>query len=78
MNSKPITINEHGQITIPKRFRELLNSPSITLEQENDGSNIIRLIPVQDVGGSLSSYALDESIELRDERKKAKEEEILS
>ena len=70
-HSKPITINEHGQITIPKLFREILNSPTIVLERDSTQPNIVRLIPVPDIGGSLSEYVQNELIDFSKERENA-------
>ncbi len=71
MNSKPLTINEHGQITIPRKFREILKSLTVVLEQDSEKSNVIKLVPVPDVGGSLSEYAKEDFIDFKNARDSA-------
>ncbi|MBF0472293.1 MAG: AbrB/MazE/SpoVT family DNA-binding domain-containing protein [Nitrospirae bacterium] len=53
MNST-VKITKKGQITLPKKIRQLLNSDTIEFEIIDD--NLV-LKPVQSVSGSLSSYA---------------------
>lgn len=55
ITSKPIKITEHGQITIPKKFREQLDSDLIFLEITSDDK--ITINPISSVAGSLYQYA---------------------
>lgn len=75
INNKAIKITNQGQITLPKSIRALLDSESIKLEVDNN--NIIRIVPIKDVAGSLTQYAkkIDET-DLNIIREKAWEESI--
>jgi AbrB family looped-hinge helix DNA binding protein len=55
INNRAIKITDQGQITLPKYIRDLLGTESIKLEVGND--NVIRIIPLKDVAGSLTQYA---------------------
>lgn len=47
-------ITKKGQVTIPKRIRDLLNSDIIEFEVRNNG---IYIQPVKSVAGGLKRYA---------------------
>ena len=49
-----ISISPKGQIVLPKKIRNILNTSIISLEINNDNQIIIS--PIHDVGGSLSAY----------------------
>ena len=55
INNRAIKITDQGQITLPKYIRDLLGTESIKLEVGND--NVIRIVPIRDVAGSLTKYA---------------------
>ena len=69
----PITakITKKGQVTIPKKIREKLNSEVIEFDiLEND----VVIKPVKSIAGSLNSYAKKRVIPFKEEREKAWEE----
>ena len=47
-------ISSKGQVTIPKKIRDLLGSNVIKFKVED---NVIKIEPIEDVAGSLSKYA---------------------
>ncbi|QWR77556.1 AbrB/MazE/SpoVT family DNA-binding domain-containing protein [Candidatus Magnetomonas plexicatena] len=49
-----VKITSKGQITIPKRIRDILDSNIVEFEVKD---NNVVLKPVRSVGGSLSKYA---------------------
>ena len=68
MNFEVISkISSKGQVTIPKKIRDLLKSNVIKFKVID---NIIKIEPVEDVGGSLSKYA-KRNIKYQEEREKA-------
>jgi AbrB family looped-hinge helix DNA binding protein len=75
INNRAIKITDQGQITLPKYIRDLLGTESIKLEVGND--NLIRIVPIRDVAGSLTKYAkkIDET-DFNIIREKAWEESI--
>ena len=75
INNRAIKITDQGQITLPKYIRDLLGTESIKLEVGND--NVIRILPLKDVAGSLTQYAkkIDET-DFNIIREKAWEESI--
>ena len=52
MNSKTISISPRGQITLPKKLRDLFKTNSIRLEIIDDYHAMIS--PIPDVGGTIS------------------------
>ena len=76
MSSKAININEYGQITIPKDFRKILNSRTVLLQKDSKNDNIIKLVPIPDIAGSLANYSKKEFIDFSDARNKAWNSEI--
>ena len=52
---KPITISTKGQIALPKDIIKHLNSKALKLEILND--NEVKIVPLRDVAGRLSTYA---------------------
>lgn len=55
MTSQTLAIGSRGQITLPKKIRELFKSNTIVLELIDNKH--VMISPVQDVGGSLSNYS---------------------
>jgi bifunctional DNA-binding transcriptional regulator/antitoxin component of YhaV-PrlF toxin-antitoxin module len=54
MTSKTLSIGPRGQITLPKKLRDLFKSDSITIEIIDDKHAIIS--PVPDIGGVISEF----------------------
>ena len=54
MISKTLSIGPRGQITLPKKLRDLFKSNSITIEIIDDKHAIIS--PIQDIGGIISEF----------------------
>lgn len=54
MNSKTISISPRGQITLPKKLRDLFKTNSIRLEIIDDSHAMIS--PIPDVGGAISEF----------------------
>lgn len=71
----PITakITKKGQITIPQKIRQKLNSEVVEFDILESGV-IIR--PVKSVAGSLNSYAHKKIMPFKEEREKAWDEVI--
>jgi len=71
----PITakITKKGQVTIPRKIRQKLNSEVVEFDIIESGV-IIR--PVESVGGSLNSYAPKKMRPFKEEREKAWDEVI--
>jgi len=74
MHSKPIRITVQGQITIPKEFRELLDSDLIMLKDTENKE--IKLIPISDAAGRLAKYATNSNMGFASERKIAWEKSV--
>ncbi len=71
----PITakITKKGQVTVPRKIREKLDSEVIEFEiSEND----VVIKPVKSIAGSLNSYAKKKMIPFKEEREKAWEETV--
>ena len=73
MQQRSVTINEQGQIVIPKDFRDYLNSSSVIIKKE--ANNSITLTPIPDLGGSLAQYST-KAIDFKQAREKAWDEEM--
>ena len=69
MQQKSTTINEQGQIVIPKIFRDYLNSKTVLIQK--DENNSIKLTPIPDLGGSLAKYTTSKNIDFKQERNQA-------
>jgi bifunctional DNA-binding transcriptional regulator/antitoxin component of YhaV-PrlF toxin-antitoxin module len=54
MISKTLSIGPRGQITLPKKLRNLFKTNTIVLELVDDTHAIIS--PVPDVGGSMAEF----------------------
>ncbi|MBF0464695.1 MAG: AbrB/MazE/SpoVT family DNA-binding domain-containing protein [Nitrospirae bacterium] len=50
-----VKITSKGQITIPKRIRDILDTDIVEFEVKD---NLVVLKPVRSVGGSLSKYSV--------------------
>ena len=66
-------ITKKGQVTIPQKIRQKLNSEVIQFDVVED--NVV-IRPVKSVAGSLSSYAKKRFIPFKEAREKAWEEVI--
>ncbi len=55
INNRAIKITDQGQITLPKYIRALLGTENIKIEVDNN--NVITILPLKDVAGSLTQYA---------------------
>jgi bifunctional DNA-binding transcriptional regulator/antitoxin component of YhaV-PrlF toxin-antitoxin module len=55
MITAPQKITRKGQVTLPKKIREVLKSDLIAFEAEGES---VSVIPIREVGGTLSRYAL--------------------
>ena len=55
MTAQTLSIGSKGQITLPKKIRDLFNSNTVVLEVVD--SNHVVISPVSDVGGIMSNYA---------------------
>ena len=66
-------ITRKGQVTIPQRIREKLNSEIIQFDIVDD--NVV-IRPVKSVAGSLSSYAKKGLMPFKEAREKAWEEVV--
>jgi AbrB family looped-hinge helix DNA binding protein len=54
MFTSSLTISSKGQITLPKKVRDILSTNTVKLEITDD--NKVILLPIKNVGGSLSAY----------------------
>jgi bifunctional DNA-binding transcriptional regulator/antitoxin component of YhaV-PrlF toxin-antitoxin module len=54
MFTSSLTISFKGQITLPKKVRDILATNTVKLEITDD--NKVVLLPIKNVGGSLSAY----------------------
>ena len=71
MMSFTAKITKKGQVTIPRKIREKLNSEVIEFDVlEND----VVIKPVKSIAGSLNSYSKKRVIPFKEEREKAWEE----
>jgi AbrB family looped-hinge helix DNA binding protein len=66
-------ITKKGQVTIPQKIREKLNSEVIQFDIVED--NVV-IRPVKSVAGSLSSYARKGLMAFKEAREKAWEEAV--
>lgn len=64
-----LTISSKGQISLPKKIRNILNSNVVSLEM-NDNSQIV-ISPIHDLGGVLSSYKKDTDLSFEKIREQA-------
>lgn len=69
MLSKTLTIGAKGQITLPKKIRDLFGGESVTIELIDEKHAIIS--PLQDVGGALSKYAKNSNLPFEKAREMA-------
>ena len=66
-------ITRKGQVTIPQKIRDKLNSEIIQFEIVDDN---VLIRPVKSVAGSLSSYAKKRLLPFNEPREKAWEEVV--
>jgi AbrB family looped-hinge helix DNA binding protein len=69
-----ITISSKGQIVLPKKVRQMLNTNIISL-LINDQNQII-LTPVHELGGALASYNKDTTLSFEKIREQAWKENV--
>ena len=74
MQQKSTTINEQGQIVIPKIFRDYLNSKTVLIQKDENHS--IKLTPIPDLGGSLAKYTSSKNSDFKQERNQAWESAV--
>ena len=55
-----LTITSKGQISLPKRIRQILDSNIVSLVVTED--NKVMISPVHDLGGALSKYKKDSNL----------------
>lgn len=55
MSSQTLSIGPRGQITLPKKIRDMFKSKAVVLELVDDSH--VMISPVPDVGGAISDYA---------------------
>ena len=55
-----LSISSRGQIVLPKRVRDILQSDIISLEVNEQDQVLIS--PIRDLGGSLSAYQKETSL----------------
>lgn len=56
MTSTAVKITRKGQITIPKKIRDVLRSSAVYFEVKDD---IVMVKPVRDAAGSLHEFAVN-------------------
>ena len=71
-----VTISSKGQIVLPKKVRNLLNTNIISLVI-NDQNQVV-ITPVHELGGSLSDYSKDIEIPFEELREQAWKNAILA
>ena len=54
MTSQTLSIGPRGQITLPKKIRDLFKSNAVVLELVDNEH--VMISPVLDVGGAISNY----------------------
>ena len=64
-----LTISSKGQIVLPKKIRDILNSNLISLEVNE--YNQILIHPVHDIGGALSDYKKTTPLSFQEIREQA-------
>lgn len=69
MISKTLSIGSRGQITLPKKLRDLFKTNSVVIELIDDNHAV--LSPVTDVGGSLSKFSKKTDLSFEEIRKQA-------
>lgn len=74
MFTNSLTISTKGQITLPKKIRDILATNTIKLEVTED--NKIILLPVKNVAGRLSAYKKDTDLSFEEVRTQAWKEAI--
>ncbi|BBJ31954.1 hypothetical protein RAS_10630 [Rickettsia asiatica] len=71
-----LAITSKGQIVLPKKVREILNSNIISIEI--DDNNKVILSPVSDVGGIFAKYKKNTELSFKEIRDKAWKENVCS
>lgn len=69
MTTQTLSIGPRGQITLPKKVRDLFKSNTIVLELLDNEHAMIS--PVPDVGGSIADYAKKTDLNFEDIRNTA-------
>ncbi|WP_316354183.1 AbrB/MazE/SpoVT family DNA-binding domain-containing protein [Candidatus Trichorickettsia mobilis] len=71
-----VTISSKGQIVLPKKVRNALNTNIISLII-NDQNQVL-ITPIHELGSSLASYSKDTDLSLEEIREKAWKNTILA
>ena len=71
-----VTISSKGQIVLPKKIRNTLNTSIVSLIINNE--NQILINPVHELGGSLASYSKDTDLSFEEIREQAWKNTILA
>ncbi|QQV75423.1 hypothetical protein H6P87_00980 [Rickettsia tillamookensis] len=71
-----LAITSKGQIVLPKKVREILNSNIISIEI--DDNNKVILSPVSDVGGRFAKYKKNTELSFEEVRDKAWKDSVFS
>lgn len=72
MHISTASITSKGQITLPKKIRDIIGTSTVSIEI-NDTHQVI-LSPIHDLAGSLSEYKNSEVISFEEIRKQSWEE----
>lgn len=71
-----VTISSKGQIVLPKKIRNTLNTNIISLII-NDQNQVL-ITPIHELGGSLSSYSKDTDLSFEEVREQSWKNAILA
>jgi AbrB family looped-hinge helix DNA binding protein len=74
MFTSSLTISSKGQITLPKKVRDILSTNTVKLEVTDD--NKIILLPIKNVEGSLSAYRDNNALSFQHVRETAWKEAV--
>lgn len=69
MYSRTLSIGPRGQITLPKKIRDLFKSKAVIIELNNDNQAV--LSPVPDISGIIADYKKDSDLSFDEIRKMA-------
>lgn len=69
MISKTLSIGHRGQITLPKKLRDLFKTNAVVLELIDDTHAVIS--PVPDIGGSIAKFHRSTDLSFEEVRNKA-------
>ena len=69
MTSQTLSIGPRGQITLPKKIRDLFKSNAVVLELVDNEH--VMISPVLDVGGAISNYTKKTNLTFKEIRSTA-------